>query len=116
ALPICAGSPVRWCNTSGEQCHRKWLRLDRADGSSELISGSANFTRRNLDSLNLETDVQLVAAQAHPALQQARTAFDRLWGNAEGVEYSLPYSAFADHNVARYGLYRLMEATGLSTF
>lgn len=111
-----AGIPVRWCNTHGEQCHRKWIRLDRSDGRSELISGSANFTRRNLDNLNLETNVQLVAAQDHPALQQARTAFDRLWGNAEGVEYSLPYSAFADHNVARYGLYRLMEATGLSTF
>ena len=111
-----AGIPLRWCNTGGEQCHSKWLRLDRGDGNSELISGSANFTRRNLDDLNLETDVQLIAAQNHPAIQRARTAFDRQWSNAEGIEYSLPYTAFADHNVARYALYRLMEATGLSTF
>lgn len=111
-----AGIPLRWCNTSGEQCHRKWLRLDRADGSSELISGSANFTRRNLDDLNLETNVQLVAPPDYPAMQQARAAFDRQWSNAEGIAYSLPYEAFADHNIGRYGIYRLMEATGLSTF
>lgn len=111
-----AGITLRWCNTSGEQCHRKWLRLDRADGSSALISGSANFTRRNLDNLNLETDVQLVAAGDYPAMQQAREAFERQWSNAEGIEYSLPYEAFADHNIGRYGIYRVMEATGLSTF
>ena len=111
-----AGIPVRWCNTSGEQCHRKWLRLDRADGRSELISGSANFTRRNLDDLNLETDVQLATNRDHPAMAQARDAFERLWSNADGIEYSLPYEAFADHNIGRYGIYRVMEATGLSTF
>lgn len=111
-----AGVPLRWCNTSGEQCHRKWLRLDRADGSSELISGSANFTRRNLDNLNLETDVQLAANHDHPPMAQAREAFERLWNNEEGIEYSLPYEAFTDHNIGRYGIYRVMEATGLSTF
>ena len=111
-----AGIPLRWCNTSGEQCHRKWLRLDRADGRSELISGSANFTRRNLDDLNLETDVQLATAHDHPTMQAARDAFNQLWSNPEDIEYSLPYEAFADHNVGRYVIYRVMEASGLSTF
>ena len=111
-----AGIPLRWCNTSGEQCHRKWLRLDRADGSSELISGSANFTRRNLDGLNLETDVQLVTDYDHPVMQAAREAFERQWANQDGVEYSLGYDAFADRHVGRYLIYRIMESTGLSTF
>lgn len=111
-----AGIPVRWCNTSGEQCHRKWLRLDRADGSSELISGSANFTRRNLDDLNLETDVQLHAHRDYHPMAQAREEFERLWSNVEGVSYSLDYEVFADHSRFRYGLYRVMEASGLSTF
>lgn len=111
-----AGIPLRWCATSGEQCHRKWIRLDRADGRSELISGSANFTRRNLDDLNLETNVQLIAAHDYPAMAVARNAFERVWNNADGIEYSLPYAEFADHNVGRYVLYRVMEATGLSTF
>lgn len=111
-----AGIPVRWCNTSGEQCHRKWIRLDRADGHSELISGSANFTRRNLDDLNLETDVQLAGGHEHPAMRDARAAFERWWTNADGNRYSLGYEAFADHNPGRYVLYRVMEASGLSTF
>ena len=111
-----AGIPLRWCNTSGEQCHRKWLRLDRADGRSELISGSANFTRRNLDDLNLETDVQLVASHNHPVMQGARDAFERQWDNQCGMEYSLGYDAFADRHAGRYLIYRVMEFTGLSTF
>lgn len=111
-----AGIPVRWCATSGEQCHRKWLRLDRTDGSSELLSGSANFTRRNLDDLNLETDVQLASNSDYPAMTTARSAFEQVWSNAEGVEYSLAYEAFADHHRGRYLLYRVMETTGLSTF
>lgn len=111
-----ANIPLRWCNTSGEQCHRKWLRLDRADGRSELISGSANFTRRNLDNLNLETDVQLASHHDHATMQRARDTFNRLWNNSGGIEYSLPYASFADHNIGRYAIYRVMEATGLSTF
>lgn len=111
-----AGIPLRWCNTNGEQCHRKWLRLDRADGRSELISGSANFTRRNLDDLNLETNVQLVAPANQPVIQAARDSFERQWVNQGSVGYSLDYPEFADHNTGRYLLYRLMEATGLSTF
>ena len=111
-----AGIPVRWCATSGEQCHRKWLRLDRADGSSELLSGSANFTRRNLDDFNLETDVQLTADSHSPPMLAARGSFDRVWNNLDGVEYSLAYEAFADHSLTRYLLYRVMEASGLSTF
>ena len=111
-----AGIPLRWCATSGEQCHRKWLRLDRADGSSELISGSANFTRRNLDDLNLETDVQLASDSNYPPMVTARSSFERIWNNEDGIVYSLPYEEFADHNVGRYVLSRVMEATGLSTF
>ena len=111
-----AGIPLRWCNTSGEQCHRKWLRLDRADGRSELTSGSANFTRRNLDNLNLETNVQLIAEHDYPAMETARDVFEQQWNNQDDIEYTLPYEAFADHNVGRYMIYRVMEATGLSTF
>lgn len=110
-----AGIDVRWCFTQGEQCHRKWIRLERASGGAELISGSANFTRRNLDDLNLETSVRLLAAQ-HPILDSSRESFEKVWSNAEGATYSLPYGDFADHSWTRYGLYRFMEATGMSTF
>lgn len=110
------GIEVRWCATQGEQCHRKWLRLDRADGSSELITGSANFTRRNLDNLNLETSVRLLTPAEQPVMQAARAQFERSWSNPDGQQHSLPYEDFADDSRWRYALYRLMEFTGISTF
>jgi len=111
-----AGIEVRWCATVGEQCHRKWVRLERADGSAELITGSANFTRRNLHDLNLETSVRLVSHSDDPQISAQRADFERQWQNANGAVYSLPYADFADHSRWRYLVYRVMEASGLSTF
>lgn len=111
-----AGVNVRWCATHGEQCHRKWIRLDRADGSSELIIGSANFTRRNLDNLNLETSARVLAQSQESIMQRARALFERNWSNPEGDLYSRPYEEYADHSLKRYWLYRFMEFSGLSTF
>lgn len=110
------GIEVRWFATSGEQGHRKLLLWTRQDGSAELLSGSANFTRRNLDDLNLETDMQLRGNADYPPLARVAEDFERLWSNADGRGYSLPYQAFADHNHWRYGLYRVMEWSGMSTF
>ena len=107
---------MRWCATEGEQCHRKWIRLERTDGSAELIAGSANFTRRNLHDLNLETSVRLVSRSDGPQISQQRGDFEREWQNANGAIYSLPYADFADHSRWRYLVYRFMEASGLSTF
>lgn len=112
-----AGIPVRWCHTSGEQCHSKLLMHTDEVGEVELILGSANFTRRNLDNYNLESDVRLLATSGHPAVRQAKGFFERAWRNVpEGRSYSLPYEAFADDSRLRYWQYRVMEASGLSTF
>jgi len=111
-----AGVPVRWCDTHGEQCHAKMLLLRPLEGPAELIVGSANFTRRNLDDLNLETSVRLLASTGQPAIAAAGAFFEREWRNPIGRRYSLPYTDFADPSWRRYWQYRLMEATGLSTF
>jgi len=111
-----AGVPVRWCNTAGEQCHGKMLvHLDR-EGGGTLLAGSANFTRRNLDNLNLETNVQVRAGIQVPVIADAAAFFDKRWENEPDRIHSLPYSAFADHSGLRYWRYRFMEASGLSTF
>ncbi|QEA40929.1 phospholipase [Pistricoccus aurantiacus] len=111
-----AGVPLRWCDTHGEQCHSKMLLYQPDSGPVELILGSANYTRRNLDDLNLETSVQLVAPRETPATRQALALFERQWNNPDGRRYSLDYATFADPSRWRYWQYRLMEATGLSTF
>jgi phosphatidylserine/phosphatidylglycerophosphate/cardiolipin synthase-like enzyme len=111
-----AGVEVRWCLTTGEQCHAKLLLLQHADGRGDVLLGSANFTRRNLDNLNLETNVRLAGPATHPALSAAAAYFERRWSNREGRIHSLPYAEFAEDSLLRYWRYRLMEFSGLSTF
>ncbi|RFF32280.1 phospholipase D-like domain-containing protein [Wenzhouxiangella sediminis] len=111
-----AGLPVRWCNTRGEQCHGKMLVLRPSQGEHQVLAGSANFTRRNLDNYNLETNVQIRAAANSAMMQTVAGFFEERWSNTPDRIHSLPYERYADHSRLRYWQYRLMEATGLSTF
>ena len=110
-----AGIPVRWCDTHGEQCHAKFL-LWRSQDQAQLIVGSANFTRRNLADLNLETSVELAAAPEHPAMQAATDWFEEVWGNKNGRHYSVDHAAYADTSWWHRAWYRIGEAMGLSTW
>lgn len=110
-----AGIPVRWCDTHGEQCHAKFL-LHRRGGEAGLIAGSANFTRRNLADLNLETSVQVMAPVDHPAIVEAVTWFEQNWENEPGRNYSVEYARYADASLGHRIWYRFGEATGFSTW
>ncbi|MCL7944145.1 phospholipase D-like domain-containing protein [Marinobacter sp. ATCH36] len=113
-----AGITVRWCLTEGEQCHTKLLARQDKDGKAQLLLGSANFTRRNLDDLNLETSVHIVSTTDSDTVLKATGFFDDQWNHGPGDTpvMSLPYEAWADESRLRYWQYRLMETTGLSTF
>nr|WP_281381110.1 phospholipase D-like domain-containing protein [Desulfurispira natronophila] len=110
-----AGIPIRWCATSGEQCHSKFLLSRNPDGTAEMVLGSANFTRSNLDNFNLETSVRLMAPSHQTVIKEATAFFQRQWHN-QGGQFSLPYEANEDTSLRRYWLYRFTEASGLSTF
>jgi len=118
-----AGVNVRWCKTVGEQCHAKWLHTEtHGDGETlgtrehRFFIGSANFTRRNLDDFNLETDVLLLLGNEHPMTARMIDFFERQWENRESREYSIDYGIHADDSLWLRWQYRFMEATGLSTF
>lgn len=113
---IQAGVPVRWCDTQGEQCHSKWLMHQGVDGQKTMLLGSTNFTRRNLHNLNLETNVILRGAAEAEPLQQGQHWFDERWHNLNDRNYSVDYATYADERLWPRMLYRLMEATGISTF
>ena len=113
-----AGIPVRWSNTHGEQFHTKaMMRRDR-DGHWQFLLGSANFTRRNLDDYNLETNILVHGTSPSPLIGELTAMFERHWqqGPQHPVTLSLPYSAWQDESSLKYWRYRVMEATGLSTF
>lgn len=111
-----AGIPLRWCDTHGEQCHIKLLLVDYGDGSSILIGGSANFTRRNLDNFNLETNVAVSGPRESQPIADARALLDLIWENEPGRIVSADYGRYADDSKVKLLLYRFAEGTGLSTF
>ncbi len=111
-----ADVPLRWCDTHGEQCHIKLLLVDYANGSSVLIGGSANFTRRNLDNFNLETNVALRGPRESPPIAEARALLDLMWDNEPGRLISVDYERYADVSLLKRLRSRFLEASGLSTF
>ncbi|MGI9287480.1 MAG: phospholipase D-like domain-containing protein [Pseudomonadales bacterium] len=110
------GIPIKWCDTHGEQCHAKMLISHRSNGASTMITGSANFTRRNLENYNLETDVLVTGVTETPALKDAQAYFDLMWHNSATKNMSVDYAAYADKSLFKRWLYRFMEASGVSTF
>jgi hypothetical protein len=109
------GIKIRWAHTHGEQCHSK-LMLNTGSNSSALILGSANFTRRNLDDFNLETDLVITGPNSATVFVDSHDLFERIWNNEPGRTYSIDYDHYRDEGRFRYWLYRLMELTGISTF
>jgi phosphatidylserine/phosphatidylglycerophosphate/cardiolipin synthase-like enzyme len=108
---------VRWYRTHGEQFHTKLALVTRSD---RLIAslGSSNLTRRNIGNYNLEANVALEMDAKLPLAQEMLGYFNRLWSNEgpSGTEYTAPFGAYRDEDRGKYWRYRLMEATGLSTF
>lgn len=111
-----AGLTIRWCDTHGEQCHSKMLVKRPLAGQAELILGSANYTRRNLDDLNLETNARVLASSQAPVIVQANAYFERVWGNQNGERFTVDYDKYQDASALKYWWYRFSEWSGLSTF
>jgi phosphatidylserine/phosphatidylglycerophosphate/cardiolipin synthase-like enzyme len=111
-----SGVPLRWCDTHGEQCHIKLLLVDYGDGSSVLIGGSANLTRRNLENFNLETNVAVRGPRESRSIAEARDFLDLMWNNEPGRLVSVDYERYADDSIIKRLRYRFMEASSVSTF
>ena len=110
-----AGVQVRWCNTQGEQCHSKMILKSNIQ-QSEMILGSANFTARNLKNYNLETNIRVVGNSSADVFKDAQRYFNTAWSNLDAKNMSVDYAQYADESKWKYGLYRFMEWSGLSTF
>ena len=110
-----AGVQVRWCNTQGEQCHSKMILKSNTE-QSEMILGSANFSARNLKNYNLETNIRVVGNASADVFKDAQRYFNTAWSNLDAKNMSVDYAQYADESKWKYGLYRFMEWSGVSTF
>ena len=111
-----AGVDVRWYDTHDEQCHIKMLLADDGEGSAQLLLGSANLTRRNLDDFNLETNVLVEGRRSSAAIRDAQAFFDALWHNERDRRHTVAYERYRNESLIKKGLYRFMEASGFSGF
>jgi len=108
---------VRWFRTHGEQFHTKIVAL-RTATEFWFTLGSANLTRRNIDNFNLEANLAVSVPLNAELATDIDTWFESLWTNRgpPPLEYTADFGAYADASQGTYWLYRLMEASGLSTF
>jgi len=106
---------VRWCRTTGEQCHSKLL-LFTTGSSTTLMQGSANLTRRNIDNFNLETNVVIVGEKTADVFIEAQQFFNAQWSNEGGKLFSVAYDQYEDTSRGKTLRYRFMEWTGLSSW
>ncbi|WP_025436508.1 phospholipase D-like domain-containing protein [Peptoclostridium acidaminophilum] len=105
---------VRWYMTHGEQFHTKVITI-HTKKQVVLIGGSANYTRRNLDNYNLETDLMVTVKEKDPLALDFEEYFDRIWENQNGT-YTADFSEYQDDSLWKVLIYRFQEKTGLCTF
>ncbi|UQZ37474.1 phospholipase [Paenibacillus sp. PK3_47] len=107
---------IRWYNTGMEQYHTKLLFVSKASGNSIILSGSTNFTTRNLDDYNLENNLWVGVPKDQPLYSGLESYFNRLWNN-EGAEYSLPLDDYlSDATWLKYIVFRMQTVLGFTTF
>ena len=106
---------VRWCDTHGEQCHAK-LVLIKTKSGYEMVGGSANLTRRNIDDYNLETDVSVRSREEIGATTKAYGYFNALWDNSDDRVFTTDYAVYSDKSFFKKIMYLVMEFTGMSSF
>lgn len=110
------GAIIRWYDTQGEQFHSKFIFVKSSfNDTAKLLGGSANFTRRNLDDLNLESNLYIEMASDSELALEIEAYFDRMWNNENG-QFTVAYEVYEDNSIWKKALYRFQEATGLSTF
>ena len=89
--------------------------IDKKD-TSIIENGSANYTQRNLDDLNLESNLEVFAPSQSQVAQQVRQYFNRLWTN-DGAEFTLDYSAHEEKTIfLKKMLNTIQDILGFTTY
>ena len=99
---------LRWIDTHGEQFHTKAMSIVHADGSTEFICGSANWTRRNLKSFNMELNAYI--EDQTEVNEDFDVYFDTVWGNTDGLHHSVDFSHYEENGSECMG--KKMGSTG----
>ncbi|WP_246541209.1 phospholipase D-like domain-containing protein [Peptoniphilus ovalis] len=106
---------IKFYNTSGEQYHSKMIYFENENRENVAILGSANFTRRNLDDFNLETDVEIMMNENSKIDEEIKNYFARIWNN-EDAQYTVPLEENKEEGLFLRTVWKVQEKTGLCTW
>jgi phosphatidylserine/phosphatidylglycerophosphate/cardiolipin synthase-like enzyme len=109
---------IRWADTHGEQFHAKAMSITSSDtGDAFFTAGSANWTKRNVGSRNMEANLAILGADE--VTLKFNSWFDEIWNNSKGSSHTLPYEAWEEKGLKRLvktGICKFQERWGMGTF
>lgn len=105
---------VRWYNTSGEQYHTKMAFFEMKDKNT-LIAGSANYTRRNMEGFNMESDLCISTPKMSDLSVRINRYFEKLWNNQD-ANYTSEFEKYKKDSTVSWLFYVLQEALGLCSW
>ncbi len=104
---------IRWYDTNKEQFHTKLLYI-KGNKESTIIGGSGNYTSRNLDDYNMETNIHLNAPNDTKVVQDVDRYFERIWSNKDGTytaDYEKYQNSLSPYKYVMYILQKLFQVT-----
>jgi len=104
---------IKWYDTGEEQYHTKMIYFDRKNKAT-VLGGSANFTSRNLDDFNLETNLKITAPADSQVVKDVDQYFKRLWNNEDGnftLEYEDKEDTMTPFKYIIYWIQKLLRFT-----
>lgn len=107
---------LRWYHTHGEQFHTKFNYIKYIDGSSKVILGNSNLTKKNLGGYNLEAEFVVEGTSSAPLMNEINDYFERMWNNLDGNVYTVDYNVLKDESIIKRFRYRIGEAIGTAVY
>ena len=106
----------KWYKTHGEQFHTKFNYIKYIDGTSKVILGNSNLTKKNLGGFNLEAEMMVEAESGTPIMKEIDKYFARIWNNNNGNIYTVDYEYFRDESFLKMLNYRFKEPVGIAVY
>ncbi|PPA71952.1 phospholipase D-like domain-containing protein [Jeotgalibacillus proteolyticus] len=109
------GINVRWYEVREEQFHPKMLMI-KSGNEGQIISGSTNFTKRNLADYNLENNIIIKAPMDAEVMKDTDVYLRDLWTNENGF-YTVESDKYQDTlSFWQRGVYYIQKILGLTTY
>ncbi|MHA1693803.1 MAG: phospholipase D-like domain-containing protein [Candidatus Helarchaeota archaeon] len=106
---------IKYYNVHKEQFHTKLIIIIKKD-KVIIVLGSANYTRRNLEDLNLESDVKIIAPKNSQIVKEVLDYFEMIYTNKDNNHYTIETNSYPKSSLLRKLQYRFQEFTGSGTF